>query len=277
VGAVRAAWDLVDAAAAHAGVEIRPLTDLEDADRIRRVVELVWEEQVPPREIIRAMQHAGGVLFGADHKGELVGFVWGFVGLSEGLHLHSHMLGVLPEWQVRGVGYALKLAQRADCLDQGIEEVRWTYDPLVARNARFNLVKLGAEAFRFLPQFYGDMTDRLNRKDRSDRFEVRWRLRSDRALAALEGRAVEPAAGAALLGAMDDGAPSPRRTGSVPAAGSTVAIPPNYYDLKSSRPELAARWRTETVDVFQSCFDRGLIATWLTRDAEYVFDVMGDG
>ena len=75
-------------------------------------------------------------------------------------------LAAVPGWQDRGVGRALKLAQRAHCLDVGIEEVRWTFDPMVARNARFNLVKLGAEATRLLPDFYGEMTDRLNRDDR---------------------------------------------------------------------------------------------------------------
>src|SRR5205823_7392831 len=105
---------------------------------------------------------AGSGLLGARDGGALVGFVAGFLGVQEGLHAHSHMLGVVQDAQSRGVGYALKLAQRAACLDAGIDEVRWTYDPLVARNARFNLVKLGAVATRFLPGFYGEMTDRLN-------------------------------------------------------------------------------------------------------------------
>ena len=69
--------------------------------------------------------------------------------------------------------------------DAGIQEVRWTYDPLLARNARFNLGRLGAVAVGLLPAFYGQMTDRLNRGDRSDRFEVRWLLGSDRVLRAV--------------------------------------------------------------------------------------------
>jgi predicted GNAT superfamily acetyltransferase len=264
---------LVEAAAHRAGVDVRALTDLADADRVRHVIRLVWGEQVPPREIIRAMQHAGAVLYGADHDGDLVGFVWGFAGLSGGLHLHSHQLAVLPDRQVKGVGYALKLAQRAACLDLGIEDVRWTYDPLVARNARFNLVKLGAVAFRFLPQFYGVMTDRLNRRDRSDRFEVRWELRSDRVVAALDGRSLEPALGPALLHADGDpDQPLPLRTGTAPASGSTVAIPLDYHGLKDRRPELAERWRTETLQVFEACFEHGLGATWLTGSSEYVFE-----
>src|SRR6478735_8510006 len=118
---------------------------------------------------------------------ELVGFVLGFAGFSDGRHLHSHMLATVPEWQSRGVGFALKLAQRGAALDVGLDDVRWTYDPLLARNAWFNLTKLGATATAFLPEFYGEMTDLLNAGDRSDRFEVRWPLRSRRSIAAAAG------------------------------------------------------------------------------------------
>ena len=67
----------------------------------------------------------------------MIGYVLGWAGVDpdDGLHLHSHMLAALPDRRHRGVGYALKLAQRAQALDQGIDLVRWTFDPLVARNA----------------------------------------------------------------------------------------------------------------------------------------------
>src|SRR6478672_11648756 len=140
------AWRLAEEAADHANIRLVPLTELSDAGRVRAVVDEVWGDQAPPPELLRAMQHAGSVLHGAVAGEELVGFVWGFAGFEDGIHLHSHMLAVVPRLQVHGVGFALKLAQRAVCLDHGITEVRWTYDPLVARNARFNLVKLGATA-----------------------------------------------------------------------------------------------------------------------------------
>src|SRR5262249_6048049 len=145
----------------------------------------------------------------APPHGELVGFVLGFAGFADGPHLHSHMLATVPEWQSRGVGFALKLAQRAAALDAGFGEVRWTYDPLPARNAWFNLMKLGSEATAFLPEFYGDMTDLLNVGDRSDRFEVRWSLRSNRSAAAASGvPPPEVGGGPALLEAAGDpGAP----------------------------------------------------------------------
>ncbi len=133
--------------------------------------------QLPPREVMTALAHSGNVPLGAYDGDRLVGFVLGWAGVDEaGLHVHSHMLAALPERRHRGVGYALKLGQRAQALDQDIHVARWTFDPLVARNAWFNLGKLGAVADRFGRAFYGEMTDEINRGDRTDRLVVRWEL-----------------------------------------------------------------------------------------------------
>ena len=237
------------------------------------MIDAVWGEQGMPRELIRAFQHAGSVLLGARGNGDLVGFVLGFYGMADGLHLHSHMLAALPEWRDRGVGYALKLGQRAECLTNGVEEVRWTFDPLVARNARFNLVKLGAVAIRFLPGFYGEMGDRLNRGDRSDRFEIRWSLRSDRVERALSRSAEAPSAGPVLLEAVGDrDAPEPKETGARPGPGATVAIPPDQLALRSADPELGRRWRDACAVAAARCFEHGLVATWFTADRMYLFE-----
>ena len=253
-------------------MSIVPLDKLSDADRIRGVIESVWGEQILPREMVKAFQHAGSVLYGAESNGELVGFVLGFAGLADGLHVHSHMLASVPGRQDIGVGFALKLAQRAHCLDLGVEEVRWTFDPLVARNGRFNLVKLGAVAFRLLPDFYGAMSDRLNRGDRSDRFEVRWSLSSDRVERALRGEARPPVSGQAILAAEGETTASrPRWTGAPPEPGATVAIPPDQHALKAGDPLLAGRWRDDAAEAFRRCFDRGLVASWFDRSAGYVF------
>jgi predicted GNAT superfamily acetyltransferase len=239
-----------------------------------RVIGSLWgREAVLGGPLIRAFQHAGSVLFGAEANDELVGFVFGFVGLHEEQHVHSHMLGVLPAWQAKGVGYALKLAQRAACLDQDITDVRWTFDPLIARNARFNLVKLGAVGTHLLPEFYGEMRDLLNRGDRSDRFEVRWSLRSERVARAIGRDAVQPSIGEPLLEAVgEEDAPRPRRTGAEPGPGATVAIPRDYPSLREKDAVLGREWREASAEAFRACFDRGLRATWMTKDGRYVFE-----
>ncbi|BDZ53935.1 hypothetical protein [Agromyces marinus] len=121
-----------------------------------------------------------------------LGALLGFLGWEGGLHVHSHMNAVDPAVRGRGIGVALKLRQRAICLEHGIEEVRWTYDPLIRRNARMNLRRLGAEVAAYLPDFYGELRDAISGGDRSDRFEVRWRLTSPRVVRALE-RMPQPA------------------------------------------------------------------------------------
>ncbi len=179
-GAVeRDPWELAFEAARAAGVELRPLAELEDADRILRVMNATWAGPEPfPREVLRALADSGNVPFGAFDGDETIGYVLGWAGVDpeDGLHTHSHMLAALPDRRHRGVGYALKLAQRAQALDQGIAEVRWTFDPLVARNGYFNLSKLGAVADRFDRNHYGAMVDEVNAGERSDRFTVRWDL-----------------------------------------------------------------------------------------------------
>ncbi|HEX2090309.1 MAG TPA: GNAT family N-acetyltransferase [Actinomycetota bacterium] len=269
------AWASAHTAAEVAGVSIKHLTELEDAHRVDRVIAALWgEEAVLSAPLIRALQHAGSVLYGAEGRGDLVGFVFGFVGFDGGLHLHSHMLGVLPDWQEKGVGYALKLAQRAACLDQGLDEVRWTFDPLIARNARFNLVKLGAVGARILIDFYGDMPDRVNRGDRSDRFEVVWRLRSERVDRALRRGVEEPPLGDAILEAMDGETtmPRPRLTGTKPSPGATVTVPRDYLSLREKDPALAREWREASAEALAACFGEGLEAAWMMRDGRYVFE-----
>jgi len=269
------AWDLAVAAAHRAGVELVPVHGMDHAFRVVRIVEEVWGPGDLSPAMVRAFEHAGSTLFAAlerDRSGDFVGFVLGFAGLGDGLHVHSHMLAVLPGHESRGVGYALKLAQRAACLDAGIEEVRWTYDPLVVRNGWFNLVKLGCTADRLLVGFYGEMKDQINRGDRTDRFEVVWRLRSDRVERALAGDLHRPSTGEVILEVEASGRTARLLDGARPGAGAVVGVPVDHAELRARDPELGMAWRTASADAFGACFDAGLVATWVDRDGRYVFE-----
>jgi predicted GNAT superfamily acetyltransferase len=144
------AWHRAHAAAAIPGVPLQALASVDDADRIVRVMEATWAE-APPRDLIRALAGSGNAPIGAFDGADLIGFAlgWAAVDPEDGLHMYSHMLAALPDRRHRGVGFALKLAQRALALDQGFRLMRWTFDPLVPRNAHLNLRKLGAIADRF--------------------------------------------------------------------------------------------------------------------------------
>jgi predicted GNAT superfamily acetyltransferase len=252
-----AAWALARKVAEAANVELRPLTSLGQFDDAISIMVATWGEfQLPPREVMTALAHSGNVPLGAYDGDRLVGFVLGWAGVDGGgLHVHSHMLAALPERRHRGVGYALKLGQRAQALDQGIHVARWTFDPLVARNAWLNLGKLGAVADDFGRDFYGVMSDEINRGDRTDRLVVRWDLDPDPA------PGVWPEGLPTVLAA--DGEPNgplPVPRSAPVASGGVVEVPREHQELRRRDPALASRWRDATAEALEACFSEGLIA-----------------
>jgi predicted GNAT superfamily acetyltransferase len=192
----------------------------------------------------------------------MVAFVLGWAGVDDaGLHVHSHMLAAIPTRRHRGVGYALKLAQRAQALDQGIHVARWTFDPLVARNAWFNMGKLGTVADAFQRGFYGEMTDEINRGDRTDRLFVRWDLDLDPA-----PRPLAQALPAVLAAEGASDVPEPVRRGDAAPDGAIVEVPRDHPELRRRDAALASRWRDASADALESCFAAGLIVGAFDRD-----------
>ena len=143
------------AAASAADVVVRELHRVDQLKAAQQLFEAVWrpaEGQPSPMtgELLRALAHAGCYVAGAYAGARMVGASAGFFTAPPGPALHSHITGVAPQGQHRGVGFALKVHQRAWALARGITEVVWTFDPLVARNAWFNLAKLGARPTAYL-------------------------------------------------------------------------------------------------------------------------------
>jgi predicted GNAT superfamily acetyltransferase len=267
----RDAWALAHEAARSAGVELRPLPELEDADRILSVMGATWPGHEPfPREVLRALADSGNVPFGAFDGEAMLGYVLGWVGIDpeeQGPHVHSHMLAAVPDRRHRGIGYALKLAQRAQALDQGVGEVRWTFDPLVARNGYFNLHKLGAVADRFDRNHYGAMVDEVNAGERSDRFTVRWDLER-------EPGPRDVGADAVAL-AEEEGWPSQVRSPS--GRSALVAVPPAYEEMRSRDRDRSAAWRDASAAAVEACLTSGMIAAGFDREASaYVFALAED-
>ncbi len=158
-------------------LDVRELHTMEDLDTISRLYAEIWGTAAdsPPvsAEVMRALSHAGNYVAGAYEQGHLVGASVGFYGDPVGTTLHSHITGAS---QGRGIGLALKLHQRRWALDRGLKRITWTYDPLIRRNAYFNLVKLGARPEEYLRSFYGAMDDAINGGDESDRVLTAWDL-----------------------------------------------------------------------------------------------------
>lgn len=162
-----------------------PVRSLQSPWEFRRLEELqgeIWglpEREVVPYHQFVAAGKAGGVVLGAFEGEIMVGFSYGFPAWEQGrAYLWSHMTGVLPGYQGKGWGPLLKWEQRRQALARGYTLIRWTFDPLQAHNAYFNLRKLGAVVTSYLPDCYGEMGDRVNRGLPSDRLLAEWYLDS---------------------------------------------------------------------------------------------------
>jgi predicted GNAT superfamily acetyltransferase len=262
-------------AAEAAGIDVRVLTDLGDIEQAVRLFARIWgRETNPPMsfELLRAFGKAGNYVSGAFVGDRLVGACVGFFHAPSEDALHSHIAGVLPEMAGRAVGFALKLHQRAWAMGRGVDRIAWTFDPLVSRNAYFNIVKLAARPVEYIPNFYGLMLDTVNGDGDSDRLLVRWSLR-DPAVAEACGRPghrrADPAltAGAVVaLGAAADGSPVPGRLDGVT---SLVGVPPDIAGLRASAPALAARWRRAVRDAMTDLMAQGATVVGFDRTRGY--------
>ena len=241
-----------DAAGLAAGVRLREILDLRElADVVDLFVTIWGRGDNPPVtvELLRAFTKAGNYVGGAFEGDTLVGACVGFFHAPAEDALHSHIAGVASGATGRSVGFALKLHQRAWALSRGVSEIAWTFDPLVSRNAHFNLVKLGAVPVEYLPNFYGSMPDGINGADDSDRLLVRWMLRAPTVRAASWGETTCPPVGpdaVVALGTGPDGLPV---RGRLDGGTSLVAVPRDIEALRRTDPAASHEWRVAVRDV----------------------------
>ena len=259
-------WDDYERAASAAGVEVRLLDAAERAGAVA-LWESIWGGAVLESHLLTALAHTGNYVGGAFADGALVGAAAGFFAQPVGTAMHSHVAGIAPHAAGRGVGTALKLHQRAWCLDLGVREMTWTFDPLVARNASFNLSRLGACCDAYLVNHYGAMTDGLNAGDETDRIVARWLL--DRALPA--ARPALPADAVAALVADAQGRPE-AIAAPADASAVTVATPADFVELRRSDPARALAWRRAVRLALAPRLDDGWTVTAVTRGAGYVLE-----
>lgn len=229
-----------------------------------------------PANMLLAIVHNGGfVALGyADDEPEPAGFVFGFLGIRD-YHFrhHSHMLAVREKYRGTSLARELKEAQRDHCLDQGIEIIAWTMDPLEARNASFNFAKLGAYTREYHRDFYGAMPDKLNAGLPSDRVYIEWPIGHDRTYKRLRGEDRPPTLEDAEREAIryllraDGEAPG---TPSAPETDSHVLIevPPDFQRLKARDAQLALRWRLAAREAFEGAFGRGYAAVEFLRSSD---------
>jgi len=252
-------------------VEPREYRQVEEAQR--RIFGFPDREIVPLNELV-PIQKNGGCVLGAFEGRRLVAFCFGCPGYKRGKTYHySRMLGVLPAWRDSGVGARLKLAQREFALEQGLDLVTWTFDPLQSWNAFFNLEKLGVLVREYLVNYYVGSESLFNRGFDADRFTAEWHIRSRRVRDRAAGKRPGPDPGGyePLLGSRPGSGGWPEPVRIRPEARGprlSVEIPDDIDALKKDDLRLARLWRSRTREVFLDLFRRGFVATGFAVGSE---------
>ncbi|HWC83415.1 MAG TPA: GNAT family N-acetyltransferase [Pseudonocardiaceae bacterium] len=264
-------------AASESTVDVREVAQLPDLTAITALYNEIWRpdgSQPISIELLRALSKAGNYVAAAFDRDRLVGASVGFFTAPAGGALHSHIAGVSATVLGRHVGYALKLHQRAWALRRDVRVIEWTFDPLVARNAYFNIVKLGGLPAEYLPNFYGGMRDGINGDDDTDRLLLRWQLTDPRVLTACSGQRQTSDANALLeqgaqkaLRRGENGEPIAEHTD---AATVLVAVPPDVEALRAWNPGQAKEWRIAVRETLGALLAGDARVTGFDRDGWYI-------
>ena len=214
-------------------IEFRVLSGHADFHATVEVQKQVWgfseTDCVAPR-LCAVAEEIGGLVLGAFLGERMIGFSLTFPGAKDGgrPYWHSHMTGVLPEYQNRRIGRRMKLLQRQQAVRAGIDLIEWTFDPLEIRNAYFNIERLGVIVRHFLPNQYGITSSRLHGGLPTDRLVAEWHVTSERVERTIEGPPLES-----------------------PAIAATIEIPSEIAELRETEVEKAREIQTRVREEFQ--------------------------
>ncbi len=230
--------------------DIETSAEMHAAEQLQKEVWGIPDIEVVPLSQLVASKTAGGILVGAFDAENLVGFVYGFVSIEhKTLVHHSHMLAVRRAYRNHKLGYRLKLAQRERALDQDIEFMSWTFDPLQSLNAYFNFRKLGVISDRYFVDFYGGDAASFLHQNGTDRLWVTWPLSSEKVRRRIDGIASAPETNEShrIVEIGNDNAPRLNSLKKVLSGTmATVEIPVDISNLEKQNGDLAHRWRDAT-------------------------------
>jgi len=227
---------------------VAPIVQSQELHMAQRVFDSTWKINFGTEitsNLLKAMIHSGSYLSGAFIGGKCVGAAFAFPATTGGLHLHSHMTAVLDEYRDQGVGYALKMDQWHWAKKNNFSEISWTFDPLVSRNAKLNLIKLGVNISSYHPNFYGEMPDALNAGDESDRLMASWKVFGEN--------------------------PAKRELISTPKPTDIlIRIPADIVAIRSKDREENLFWRRKVREQFLQAFEKGGQVVGFSTNSEYV-------
>jgi predicted GNAT superfamily acetyltransferase len=226
------------------GIDIRALDTVDEVHRASQVLAEVWggDNGGMPPNLLRALAHSGNYAVGLYDGERMVGASVAFFAAPAARSMHSHITGVLPGLQSRGLGRALKQHQREWALARDVGHITWTFDPLVARNAHFNLRTLGTRVTEYLVDHYGPMDDGVNRGDETDRVIVSWALAAP---------------------------PAPTPEGD--AVVASAAVPHDVEAMRREAPADAAAWRIRVREDILARLADGLVIGGFDDERGYLF------
>ena len=182
------------------------------------------------------------------------------------------MMAVAAEYQNKGVGARLKWSQRERALQEGKRYIKWTWDPMQARNAYFNLNRLGVVVTSYAENFYG--TDYVTSPTLqpaetaatapgidSDRLFADWHLDSRRVVQLAKTSSVASADAAGPAGSQRVDPQTELRP------NATIDIPTDWTKLCKENPVQAKLEQLRVRGEFQDAFAAGLVAARFERSA----------
>jgi len=226
--------------------EMETLAEFKEGVRLQKEIWGFEDVELLPLRLFVVASKIGGQVLGAFDGERMVGFLLSIPGLKKGAttYLHSHMMGVIPEYRNQSLGRRMKLAQRAEALERGVRLVEWTFDPLEIKNAYLNIEKLGAVVRRYVLNQYGTTTSHLHGGLPTDRCVAEWHLDHPRVLALMEKGSLNR-----------------------PVAEGTVEVPVEIAELRVSDPKKAREIQQRVSNGFLELLDRGLAVTGFERTA----------
>lgn len=238
-------------------IQVRALTTHAEFAEAVRLQKEIWgfrEVELLPVRLFVVATKVGGQAFGAFDGEKMIAFCLAIPGLKPGgkTYLHSHMLGVLPEYRNFGVGRMLKLAQREEALSRGIQLIEWTFDPLEIKNAYFNIERLGAIVRRYVLNQYGTTTSHLHGGLPTDRCIAEWYIARPEVESLLAGK--------------------PRQQ---PLVQARITVPAAIARLRQEDPKQARAIQSSVSEQFQKYFDQGLAVIGFERTEEFGAYLLG--
>jgi predicted GNAT superfamily acetyltransferase len=251
------------------GVTVRALSSRAEFELAEAVQASAWgvgDRGVTPKEVLIAVNDNGGLVLGAFDGSKMVGYSLLMPGYRRGsTYMYSHQTGVTKDYQSKGVGYLLKRKQRQVVLKKGFNMIAWTFDPLIGRNAHFNVKKLGVVARTYMEDYYGPMNDSINWGLPTDRFLCEWYLEpSLQSLIRGYAKGVDKETFRVIEKTGLE--PHPRCKDwkiDLSVDRALLDIPRDIVELKKNDIEEAKRWRGATREAFERYFRAGFVAVAL--------------